>query len=217
MRIRLIASMTALLLAAPVSLWAVPVGYDIGPYSNSEYSASWLHSAGGCTGSSDMDLDNSGSNDTLYMCPGSGGTKTALTGMLFGDWDGTILSGITGMLNGYDVTGGSLGGDYYTNNMDPLWYLDVSGKGRFYFEKINSMINQITSDYLLLWGQNTAAYVGDNGNCYMDDCAQQSWGLDLYGTAKPLPEPGTLMLMLLGLLSLAAVSYQRGQTVSVRS
>lgn len=151
------------------------------------------------------------------MCPDSGGTKTALTGMLLGDWDGTILSGITGMLNGYDVTGGSLGGDYYTNNMDPLWYLDVAGKGRFYFEKMNSMINQITSDYLLLWGQNTAAYVGDNGNCYMDDCAQESWGLDLYGSVKPLPEPGTLMLMLLGLLSLAAVSYQRGQTVSVRS
>ena len=197
-----IAGLLTIFLMAPTSLWAMTVGYDIGPYSMPGYSASWLHSATSHQTSSDLDLDNDGSNDSLYM---SGSTKIALTGMLWGDWDGTVLSNITGMLNDNAVTGGSLGGDYYTAGMDPLWYLDVAGAGTFYFEQLNSMINQITADYLLLWGQNTAAYLGSD--CV--DCDERRWGMDLYGEAKALPEPGTFLLMVLGLLSLPLLSRRR--------
>jgi len=182
------------------------LGYQIGPYSTDGYSASWLHSAGGHPAPSDLDLNHDGLNDTLYMSPGPEGIKIALTGMLGGDWDGTILSNITGMLNGTMITGGSLGGAYYSAAMDPLWYLDLADGGTFYFEQINGVINQIDATHLLLWGQNTAAYLGQDGGCVINGCTQQRrWGMDLYGTAKSLPEPGTLFLMVLGLASMSLV------------
>lgn len=202
----IIAGLIGLFTLAPTSLWAVSLGYQIGPYSTDGYSASWLHSAGGHPAPSDLDLNHDGFNDTLYMSPGPNGIKISVTGMLGGDWDGTVLSNITGMLNSTMITGGSLGGAYYSANMEPLWYLDLAGAGTFYFEEINGMINQIDENHLLLWGQNTTAYLEEDGGCYTAGCTQQErWGMDLYGTAKSLPEPGTLLLMLLGLASMSLV------------
>ncbi len=208
----------ALLLATPTTLWAIPITYEIGPYDGLDgYSASWLHTAGGSPGASDLDLDNNGSNDTLYMSAGEHGSITAVTGTLGGDWNGSILSNITGTLNGIAITGGSLGGAYYSGAMDPLWYLNLDGGGTFYFEELdNSSINLITADYLLLWGQNTAAYIG-NGNGGMSShcdsgygCMQtEGLGLDLYGSATSLSEPGTLLLMMFGLASLTVASRRR--------
>jgi len=214
MKKTLIISFLTLYLASPAASWAIPLGFEIGPYSSGGFSASWLHSADGSPGTSDLDLDNSGSNDTLYMSPGPNGVKITLTGMLGGDWDGTILSNITGMLNGSSmITGGSLGGAYYDVDMNPLWYLDLNDGGTFYFEEINGMINQINENYLLLWGQNEAAYAGEDGSCYSSQCTSQTrWGMDLYGkaqSAQSLPEPGTLMLMMFGLASLVVTSRRR--------
>jgi len=215
----LMTGLLALLLATPTTLWAIPVVYEIGPYATEGYSASWLHTAGGNPSASDLDLDNDGANDTLYMSAGPGGSIVDVTGTLGGDWDGSILSNITGMLNGAMITGGSLGGAYYSAGMDPLWYLNLDGGGTFYFEELNDVINQITADTLILWGQNTAAYAG-NGNCNGANgvdysCAQNGdrLGMDLYGRAKPLPEPGTLALMMLGLASIAAGLRRREQEI----
>lgn len=212
MKTKFAITLLTLYLATPAASWAIPLGFEIGPYSTSGFSASWLHSAGGSPATSDLDLDNDGALDTLYMSPGPHGEKIPLTGMLGGDWNGTILSNITGLLNGSSmITGGSLGGAYYDADMNPLWYLDLDGAGTFYFEEINGMINQINENYLLLWGQNEAAYAGENGSCYSSQCntSQPRWGMDLYGQAQSLPEPGTLMLMMFGLAALVAASRRR--------
>ncbi len=211
MKIKFITIFLTLYLASTTASWAIPLGFEIGPYSTGGFSASWLHSASSSPAASDLDLDNNGSNDTLYMSPGSQGQLIALTGMLGGDWDGTILSNITGMLNGGSmITGGSLGGAYYDASMNPLWYLDLDGAGTFYFEQINGMINQINDDYLLLWGQNEAAYANGPDTCNSNQCASQPrWGMDLYGKAQALPEPGTALLMMFGLTALIAASRRR--------
>jgi len=213
----IVAGFISLFVLAPAASWATslgvtPLGYQIGPYATDGYSASWFHSAQGHPAPSDLDLNHDGTHDTLYMSPGSGGKIIAVTGMLGGDWDGTVLSHITGMLNDTMITGGSLGGAYYDADMNPLWYLNLADGGTFYFEKINGLINQIDERHLLLWGQNTAAYLGEDGSCYFDQCTQQtSWGMDLYGTAKSLPVPGTWLLMLLGLAALPLALRRNGR------
>lgn len=194
--------LVALVALAATTVHAVPVSYDIGPYRAGNFAASYLHSADGCRGASDLDLNRNGRKDTLYMC---GSEQRGLTGTLHGHWNGTRLTGITGVLGGYAVTGGRLGGDFYSSSMRPLWFLTLAGLGRFFFEDLP--INRIGADYLTLWGQNRKAYT-----CKTDRCRERkAAGLDLYGRAQEesLPEPGSLAVLAAGLAGLLVTRRRR--------
>lgn len=181
----------------------IDVKYEIETYSSGGFSASWLHTASGCTGT------GPDSDDTLYMC---GGLTTPVTGYIKGSLDGDILSIVGGTLfmlgKDYDIKGGSLGGDFTNAVDDLLWYLDVEFFGTFYFENIAmgpGGPNSFDGQEFILWGQNDDAY-----HCVPDPSKGSycnSWGIDLY--AQRVPEPGTLALISLGLFAFALTSLRR--------
>ncbi|MFW2404776.1 MAG: hypothetical protein ACN4GT_08415 [Gammaproteobacteria bacterium] len=205
MRSKISVLLIPLLLVAVSNASAMTITYELGQKQIGTWSGSYLHKASGCTGGSALDMDGNGSNDMLYMCGGA----ERITGSITGEWDGTILSNISGMITGLlgsvNITGGSLGGAYYSGapgNLDPLWHLETSNKGTFVFEDMP--INKITADTLTLWGQNLLAYT--TKPCW--NC-EGRYGIDLYGEGQPLPEPGTLGIALLGLMLIPMMRSRR--------
>jgi hypothetical protein len=190
------------LLACPA--FAGMVTYDIGPYRAGGFAASYLHSSDGCTGRGQLDLDANGRSDRLYMC---GNRTQAVTGQITGHWDGRKLTDISGSIAGYQVTGGRLGGAYDRNIGDyrlPRWNLRLEGLGLFVFERMP--INRINGRQLTLWGQNLAAYLCNTRHCRN----RHAVGMDLYGSARAaLPEPGSIGVMLAGMLGFALALHQR--------
>jgi len=189
------------------------VTYDIGPYRAGGFAASYLHSADGCTGRGRLDMNRDGRRDKLYMC---GEHQKAVSGQITGRWDGEKLTGISGSIGGYRVTGGSLGGAYYRRageRRQPQWNLRLQGLGLFAFERMP--INQINGRQLTLWGQNLATYLCKSGRCR----DRHALGIDLYGQARAaLPEPGSLGVILAGMLGFALALRQRrisAQPVSI--
>ena len=198
-----------LLIATNVSAMTVTTAtYGIGPKVIGNWAGSYLHSATAYPGPSDLDLDGIGGKDTLYM----GGFAQEITGIITGDWNGTILSNITGMIDGMSVLGGSLGGAYYGGtiaNPTPLWSLTVATKGTFYFESLP--INRIDENRLTLWGQNSAAYSGPcvySDTSDSDGACDMGWGIDLYGQRiTNLTEPSTANLILLAWFLSMAITF----------
>jgi hypothetical protein len=193
--ILLLVSVIGLLAAA--SAPAMTVTYDIKPHTIGNWSGSFIHRATHFGGASDLDLDSDGFNDSLY----TSGRSRRISGSLTGNWNGTTLTDITGSLWDFAVTGGSLGGAYYSETngvLAPLWSLELEGAGTFYFEDM--WINQINQDTLTLWGQNLQAYLGSSEN-------GKHYGLDLYGVS--LPEPSSIAILLLGLLAIPVVLARR--------
>ena len=183
----------------------INVTYEIGPYSSGGYSASWLHTASGCTG------EGPDSGDDLYMC----GHVTPASGSIMGILDGGILTVTGGYLhmfgNNYAVTDGQLGGDFTDAGNNLLWFLDIDWFGTFYFESIDMGAggpNHFYGDEFILWGQNDDAY-RCGGLSYEEqknmECS--AWGIDLY--AQQVPEPGTLALLGIGLLAMTLVNRRR--------
>lgn len=184
-------------LLAAASAPAMTVTYDIKPHTIGNWSGSFIHRASNFGVTSDLDMNRDGVNDNLY----TSGTHRRISGSLTGNWDGTTLSNITGSLWDFAVTGGSLGGSYYSETngvLAPLWSLELDGAGTFYFEDM--WINQINQDTLTLWGQNLQAYLGSSEN-------GKHYGLDLYGVS--LPEPSSIAIALLGLLAIPLVLTRR--------
>lgn len=186
--------------------FARAVTYDIGPYAAGGFAASFLHSADGCRGRGNMDINRNGRPDTLYMC---GEEQTPVGGTLTGQWDGERLTRITGNIAGHRVLRGSLGGDFENARSRPRWTLTLARLGTFIFESLP--INRINERELTLWGQNMAAY-----KCRSDRCRdRRGRGLDLYGQAREsLPEPGTLSILLGGLLGAGVALRRRRRTAS---
>lgn len=197
-----------LLLVLPISVMAdvINVAYQIGPYNPGGYSASWLHHATHCSGST-----GANSGRTLYKCDGNSGDNNAVTGTVSGTYD--TLTGIFTIDGGelvvdgmgtYGVSGGSLGGSFGDGTAAVTglsWSIIVDVLGTFYFEDIGMDPGGPTvydADQFILWGQNGNAY-----ECSPGACANR-WGIDLYGERVPVAEPGILTLLGLGLLTLGA-------------
>ena len=181
---------------------AVPVTYEIGPYGEGGFSASWLHAANGC--------DNTvgpQSGSTLYMC---GDQQTSVTGRIKGDLNAGYLA----------ITGGTLmiGGSSfdvipYSGLLGPFglgnaYGFGIEDHGFFVFEDINmgsGRPNYFDGEELILWGQNYWSYVCEPGQC----AKVQRWGIDLYGRRIAVPEPGTLALFGIGLLAMTVLRRRK--------
>ncbi len=186
--------------------FAIAMSYDIGSYKKDGFTASAMHKATSCRGSGGGDVNSDGLKDFLYMC---GGTPDKIGGQLQGEWDGTMLTGITGEIAGHAVIGGSLGGSFYSADEKPLWYLTLEVLGTFYFEQL--AINQVTGEHLILWGQNDTTYYCTDSECR----EREGKGMDLYGKGHEiaLPEPGMASVLFAGLLG-AGAAYRRRRAES---
>ena len=183
--------------------FAIPLTFEVQSYSENNFSASWVHSADGCQGGPDNDL---------FMCPASNQAPSFLyaitDGYLQGDFDGGVLSDISGVLHtnsgaGYfdeiKINGGELGG--------ALWSLNVAldgAEGTLVFEQFNmgaGLPNEFSPDHFVLWGQTLDAYAQVKfGTGWPISDYFMPFGVDLY--AVSVPEPGTLVLLGGGLLAM---------------
>jgi len=142
----------------------------------------------------------------------SGHILTRLEGRLTGDWSGSSLSGLGGVLHtnwrGVDILfsngsfnddGGSFHGqiDYAVRAGH-----HVKSLGTFFFASQHG-INAISQDHseFTLWGQTWVPGGKRFGGLKL--------GIDLRGEGQPVPEPGTLALLALGVCGVAARRRRR--------
>lgn len=202
------------LVAAPLTAQAVPITYDIGSGSAPGFSGSWIHA--GTT-----EMGNSG-----YF---ANGAKASLSGVLTLDMDN--LASATGSMSAtgdfglgndawtLDVTGGSSGTETFVGGLTDLLSIDYtltatgsgfSTMGTFYFvtKDFNNNTsdggpNLITDDLLILWGNNWVNTDGaEDRTAFTSVIGNTALGLDLYGVARDVPEPGVLAMLAMGLVGI---------------
>lgn len=160
----------------------------------------------GCRVTGDLDLNGNGVRDSVRLC----GEGYPVTGVISGNWDGTRLTNLSGDIDGFAITGGALGGAFYTLDLKPLWTIVTARWGTFVFEALDGF-NQIQETGLRLIGQNLAAY-GISERCQLPDrvglstCSTK--GVEAYSGVVSVAEPASLVLLLAGLAG-GAVSLRR--------
>ncbi len=208
------------LAAAPLTAQAVPITYDIGPGNAPGFSGSWLHAGTNQMGNSGyyangikaslsgvltLDMDNLASASGSMFAVGD-----------FGLGNDTWT---------FDVTSASAGTETFVGGVTDLLSLNYTlsaastgdtTMGTFYFATVdfnNNLAdggpNLITDDLLFLWGNNwvNATGLGLDGTGSSDrntfvSAGNFALGLDLYGEAKSVPEPGVLALLAMGLVGM---------------
>lgn len=182
----------ATLLAAQLAT-AVPLTFNFTPASN-------VFRTTNCMTQSDLDLNNNGVRDSLRLC-GNATNTDAVGGSISGTWDGTRLTGLSGNIDGHAITGGSLGGAFYTANLQPLWTIVTSRWGTFVFERLGGY-NVIQETGLRLLGQNLVAY-GISERCQVPGRAGLSTcitkGASIFSGVVSVAEPASLVILLAGL------------------
>lgn len=185
---------------AILSIWsfaanADPIVYEIESYTSGNFSASWLHHASNC--------GSNGPDSGIPLCMSGGGLQS-----IFGTIEGNLAAGILSITGGeltiggnaHLVLGGALGAFGSAPAWPNAWHIEIASLGTFYFEDIamSSGPNFFDGQQLILWGQNMAAY-----DCAINKCTDhRPWGIDLYGSAVSVPEPGTLALFGIGLIGM---------------
>ena len=193
--------------------WALPATYTIDTAALPGSTANSLYRVNNdCNGTSNLDLNANSTADTLHFC---GSTYYEASGSISGDWDGEKLTGLTGTLLDANIIGGSLGGAFYTPTMTPLWSIVTDLFGTFVFEDLDPAVNVITATTLTLWGQNWVAY-GLSETCARaagpGTTSCKAKALDITGGTVSVPEPTTLLMLVLGL---GGIAYTvRRQTAS---
>jgi hypothetical protein len=152
-----------------------------------------------CSRQSDLDLNGNGLRDTLRLC----GISYPVSGVISGSWDGTRLTGLDGVIDGSPITGGALGGAFYSIDLKPLWTIVTERWGTFVFESLNGA-NSITETTLSLLGQNLRAYGvaercrGQSGT-FENNCLTKGIALASDDGRISVSEPAALLLVLAGL------------------
>lgn len=193
----------AALLASQLAT-AVPLTFNFAPDSTVFRTTS-------CRTQSDLDLNGNGVRDALRLC----GEGYPVTGVISGTWDGTRLTGLSGNIDGHAITGGSLGGAFYTADLKPLWTIITARWGTFVFEKLDGF-NMIQETGLRLIGQNLAAY-GIRERCQvpgrvgLNTCTTK--GAEIYSGIVSVAEPAALVILLSGLAG-GAVALRRRRAVT---
>ena len=207
------------LLLAPLTGQALPVTYNITSGSAPGFSGSWLHAGTDQMGTSGFFANGAAARINGSLTLDMSGPVTA-SGQLsgFGDF------GLGGSNWTIDITGGSSGTHQFLGGEVDLLSLDYSlsstnghsSNGIFHFAArdfnggpIENGPNYINNDILYLWGNN---WVNENGAIdrenfsigYESQTFNNALGLDLYGEAVEVPEPGMLALLIIGLIGVGA-------------
>ena len=194
----------AVLLVGTAQAMPIPATYEIDTYSNGSYSASWIHTATGCKTKGPNRLP-------LYMCgkklPSIKGT---VSGLYYQDYNVLRITGGALHIGGdsYKVGGGYLG--TFTGNR--IWSLKLQNFGHFFFENLKNkpgLPNYFGPDKFILWGQNLSAYFCGGHSYHKRKKCGPRWGIDLYGKRTKVSEPGTLALLGIGLVALAATRRRK--------
>lgn len=202
-----VALLVVLTFSLSVSAAPVPISYEIGPYSEGGFSASFVHTA---------ESGKMYRNGKVWYTAGD--KLGSITGTLDGALDGDTLLfhastlsilDIAGPLGAYDleILGGKIklgdpaGGFLKYSITDGI---DTFSEGTFVFPFADfGAPNRFDETELVLWGQNFIQKAGHrynyNGYRCKDDFIEL--GIDLYGFNEPVPtpEPATLAMMGIGL------------------
>ncbi|MCH9698699.1 MAG: hypothetical protein K0U68_11395 [Gammaproteobacteria bacterium] len=177
--------MLTLVALMPLSAWGIPITYK---FTNNN-SKVW-----------NVVNDKQNKNDKWNF---------GFNGSITGEWDGSILSGITGSLlsnNGkvrVNINGGSL-----NKNGRGSWMLKIikgdktySGNIRF---KNYSYLNVSDTD-LTIWGGSKLSCTKSNGN----SCGRKWFGVDAKGPGSTVPGPAPFTVMGIGLVAFIVASKAR--------
>lgn len=220
-KIRSMCMAMALVVAAPLTVQAVPVTYDIGSGTQPGFSGSWIHAATSQMGSTGYYANGIAAriSGSLTIDFDMGGNATSASGLLSGTGDFGLGSDTWTI----DITGGSsstaptfIGGDSLLLSLDYTLTSasNVSSSGTFYFadrdfnnNTADGGPNLIAGNNLYLWGNN---WINANGAGDRDafvttggiDGRNTALGMDLFGTVRDVPEPGILALLAIGLIGI---------------
>ena len=201
-------------LLAPAAAFAGPIVYDIKDGSSGGFTAGWLHSA------------TSNASGGYWM----NGNIASISGEITIDWSSGAASGSVSTDAGdtdfgqgsgdweLEITGGSTTGTgIFAGGVDLLVSLDydlflngsttAKDSGTFYFADRNftGQVNSANDSEIYLWGNN---WLNKAGGSNVDRdihiaAGGIAMGIDLYGAARPVPEPTVLFIFGTGLLGLA--------------